>query len=34
VKLEIDGDVLEVTGITRADQHALIQTWVDPHTGP
>lgn len=32
VKLEIDGDVLEVTGITRADQRALIQVWIDRHT--
>lgn len=32
VKLEIDGDVLEVNGITRADQHALIQAWIDRHT--
>ncbi|MBV8541567.1 MAG: hypothetical protein JO063_08075 [Pseudonocardiales bacterium] len=32
VKLEIDGDVLEVTGISRADQRELIETWVDRHT--
>ncbi|MGH3770047.1 MAG: hypothetical protein ACRDRW_01370 [Pseudonocardiaceae bacterium] len=32
VKLEIDGDVLEVTGITRADQRELIETWIDRHT--
>lgn len=32
VKLEVDGDVLEVTGITRADQRELIQTWIDRHT--
>ncbi|MGH3770050.1 MAG: hypothetical protein ACRDRW_01385 [Pseudonocardiaceae bacterium] len=32
VKLELDGDVLEVTGITRADQRELIKTWVDRHT--
>ncbi len=31
VKLEVDGDVLEVTGITRADQRELIQTWIDRH---
>jgi hypothetical protein len=32
VKLEIDGDVLEVTGITRTDQRELIKTWIDRHT--
>jgi hypothetical protein len=32
VKLELDGDVLEVTGITRRDQRELIQTWIDRHT--
>lgn len=32
VKLEIDGDVLEVTGITRDDQRELIQAWIDRHT--
>lgn len=32
VKLEIDGDVLEVTGIARGDQRELIKTWVDRHT--
>jgi hypothetical protein len=32
VKLEIDGDVLEVTGITRTDQRELIETWIDRHT--
>ncbi len=32
VKLELDGDVLEVTGITRADQRELIQVWIDRHT--
>jgi hypothetical protein len=31
VKLELDGDVLEVTGITRTDQRELIQTWIDRH---
>jgi hypothetical protein len=31
VKLEIDGDVLEVTGITRRDQRELIQAWIDRH---
>ncbi len=33
VKMQIDGDVLEVTGITRHDQHELIQAWIDRHTG-
>lgn len=32
VKLEIDGDELEVTGITRADQRELIQAWIDRHS--
>ncbi|MGB6164591.1 MAG: hypothetical protein WBF75_18890 [Pseudonocardiaceae bacterium] len=32
VKLDIDGDVLEVTGITRKDQRELIQIWIDRHT--
>lgn len=32
VKLEIEGDVLEVTGITRKDQRELIETWIDRHT--
>ncbi|MGH3867384.1 MAG: hypothetical protein ACRDQ4_14830 [Pseudonocardiaceae bacterium] len=32
VRLEIDGDVLEVTGITRKDQRELIQIWIDRHT--
>ncbi|MGH3798683.1 MAG: effector-associated constant component EACC1 [Pseudonocardiaceae bacterium] len=32
VKLQIDGDELEVTGITRADQRELIQAWVDRHS--
>jgi hypothetical protein len=32
VKLEIDGDVLEVTGVSRRDQRALIHAWIDRHT--
>ena len=32
VKLEIDGDELEVTGITRADQRELIQAWIYRHS--
>jgi hypothetical protein len=33
VRLELDGDVLEVTGITRGDQRELIQAWIDRHAG-
>jgi hypothetical protein len=33
VRLELDGDVLEVTGITRGDQRELIQIWIDRHAG-
>jgi hypothetical protein len=32
VRLEIDGDVLEVTGIGLQDQRELIQAWIDQHT--
>jgi hypothetical protein len=32
VRLELDGDVLEVTGISRGDQRELIRIWVDRHT--
>ncbi|MGH3829026.1 MAG: hypothetical protein ACRDRS_01025 [Pseudonocardiaceae bacterium] len=32
VKLEIDGDVLEVTGINQADQRELTKFWIDQHT--
>lgn len=32
VRLEIDGDVLEVTGIGSQDQRELIQAWIDRHT--
>jgi hypothetical protein len=31
VKLEIDGDVLEVNGITGRDQRELIKAWIDRH---
>jgi hypothetical protein len=31
VKLEVDGDVLEVNGITRNDQRELIQAWINRH---
>ncbi len=32
VKIEIDGDSLEVNGLTREDQHKLIQLFIDRHT--
>jgi hypothetical protein len=32
VRLEIDGDVLEVNEITRSEQRELIKTWIDRHT--
>jgi hypothetical protein len=32
VRLEIDGDVLEVTGIGSQAQRELIQVWIDRHT--
>ncbi|MDQ3762631.1 MAG: hypothetical protein M3460_13485 [Actinomycetota bacterium] len=32
VKLEIDGDVLEINGIARKDQRELIQHWINRHT--
>lgn len=32
VKLKIDDDELEVTGITRADQRELIKAWIDRHS--
>lgn len=31
VKLELDGDVLEVTGISSREQSELIQNWIDRH---
>lgn len=31
VKLELDGDVLEVTGISRKEQRELITHWIDRH---
>jgi hypothetical protein len=31
VRLELDGDVLEVTGISRGDQRELIRIWIDRH---
>ena len=32
VKLELDGDVLEVTGLSSKDQRRLIERWLDRHT--
>lgn len=32
VKLEMDGDVLEVTGISSRDQRELIQVWIARHS--
>ncbi len=32
VKLEVDGDTLEMTGITSAQQDLLITAWVERHT--
>jgi hypothetical protein len=33
VKLEIDGDVLEVTGLSTADQRVLISAWLARNAG-
>jgi hypothetical protein len=32
VRLELDGDALEVKGITREDQRTLVQLFIDRHT--
>jgi Effector Associated Constant Component 1 len=32
VRLEIDGDVLEVTGASSSDQARLITTWIERHS--
>ncbi|MDP8977503.1 MAG: hypothetical protein M3N17_02790 [Actinomycetota bacterium] len=32
VKLELDGDVLEVTGISKDEQRKLITHWIDRHS--
>jgi hypothetical protein len=34
VRLELDGDVLEVTGISPQQQRDLIRTWVEHHANP
>jgi hypothetical protein len=31
-RLEIDGDVLDVTGLSSADQRALISSWIRRHS--
>jgi len=33
VKLELDGDVLEVSGISSRQQDQLIKVWLDRHAG-
>jgi hypothetical protein len=32
VKLELDGDVIEVTGVSNADQQRLIDVWIERHS--
>lgn len=34
VRLELDGDVLEVTGVSAREQRRVIQTWITRHTAP
>jgi hypothetical protein len=34
VKLELDGDALEVTGLSSADQQRLITAWIERHSEP
>ena len=34
IKLTLDGDSLELTGVTSAEQHRLIELWVMRHAGP
>jgi hypothetical protein len=33
VRIELDGEVLEVNGVTQEDQSRLIQLYIDRHTG-
>jgi hypothetical protein len=33
VKLQIDGDILEVAGLSSSDQRRLIANWIERHTG-
>ena len=32
VRLELDGDVIEVTGVSSADQQRLIDVWIERHS--
>ena len=32
VKIELDGDVIEVTGVSNADQQRLIDVWIERHS--
>jgi hypothetical protein len=32
VRLELDGDVLEVVGVSSREQRRLVQTWIDRQT--
>jgi hypothetical protein len=32
VRLEVDGDVIEVTGVSSADQQRLIDVWIERHS--
>ena len=32
VKLELDGDVIEVSGVSSADQQRLIELWIERHS--
>jgi hypothetical protein len=34
VKLELDGDAIEITGASARDQQRLIDLWIDRHAGP
>jgi len=34
VKLELDGDALELTGVSSRDQQRLIELWIERHAEP
>jgi hypothetical protein len=34
VKLELDGDTIELTGATSKDQQRLVDLWIERHTAP
>ena len=34
VKLELDGDSIEITGGARRDQQKLIDLWIERHAAP